>query len=42
MCSDDLNTVVVRTEKLNHISDLVFNGDKGSVVVEAGVDYIQR
>ena len=38
MCSDDPNTVVVRTEKLNRISD---NGDKGSVVVEGGVNFIQ-
>ena len=41
MCSDDPRTVIVKTENLNRISDLVLNGDKGSVVVEGGVTFSQ-
>ncbi|KAF9034375.1 hypothetical protein BJ165DRAFT_1356392, partial [Panaeolus papilionaceus] len=41
MCSDDPRTVVVRTERLSRISDLVLSGGKGSVVVEAGVTFNQ-
>ncbi|CAA7266050.1 unnamed protein product [Cyclocybe aegerita] len=41
MCSDDPRTIIIRTENLNRISDLVLDGDKGSVVVEGGVTFNQ-
>lgn len=41
MCSDDPRTIIVKTENLNRISDLVLNGDKGTVVVEGGVTFSQ-
>ncbi|KAF9522205.1 hypothetical protein CPB83DRAFT_919332, partial [Crepidotus variabilis] len=41
MCSDDPRTIIVRTENLNRISDLVLDGAKGSVVVEGGVTFPQ-
>ncbi|CAI4212633.1 unnamed protein product [Parascedosporium putredinis] len=39
MCSDDPNTIIVRTENVNHIWDLDLEG--GSVWFEAGVTFIQ-
>ncbi|KAJ7149432.1 hypothetical protein C8R43DRAFT_1007086 [Mycena crocata] len=41
MCSDDPNTVIVKTDAVNGISDLQMNGATGSVVVEAGVTFPQ-
>ncbi|KAJ3515826.1 hypothetical protein NLJ89_g1515 [Agrocybe chaxingu] len=41
MCSDDPRTIIIRTENLNRISDLVLDGDTGSVVVEGGVTFNQ-
>lgn len=39
MCSDDPNTIIVQTGGVNGISDLQLNGDKGTVVVEAGATF---
>ena len=36
LCSDDPNTVIIRTDGVNKISDLVLKDGVGSVVVEAG------
>lgn len=36
LCSDDPNTVIIRTDGINKISDFVLNDGVGSVVVEAG------
>lgn len=36
LCSDDSNTVIIRTDGVNKISDLVLKDGVGSVVVEAG------
>lgn len=41
MCSDDPSTVIIKTEGVNRISDLVLSGGVGSVVVEAGVTFVQ-
>jgi hypothetical protein len=41
MCSDDPNTIIVKTDAVNGISDLQMNGNTGSVVVEAGVTFPQ-
>ncbi|KAJ6479535.1 hypothetical protein C8R47DRAFT_1219084 [Mycena vitilis] len=41
MCSDDPNTVIIKTDAVNGISDLEMNGATGSVVVEAGVTFPQ-
>jgi len=39
MCSDDPNTIIVRTEEVNDIYDLDLEG--GSVMIEAGVTFFQ-
>ncbi|KAI3544289.1 FAD/FMN-containing dehydrogenase [Colletotrichum filicis] len=39
MCSDDANTVIIRTEDVNGISEFDLEG--GSVVIEAGVTFLQ-
>jgi L-gulonolactone oxidase len=39
MCSDDPNTIIIRTEEVAGISDLDLVG--GSVVIEAGVTFFQ-
>lgn len=39
MCSDDPNTVIVRTENVNNIYDLDLEG--GTVMIEAGVTFLQ-
>ncbi|KAI1055455.1 hypothetical protein LB506_011494 [Fusarium annulatum] len=39
MCSDDPNTVIVRTEQVNKIYDLDL--DAGTVMIEAGVTFLQ-
>ena len=36
MCSDDPHTVVINTERVNQISNLVLNNGVGNVVVETG------
>lgn len=41
MCSDDPNTVIIKTDAVNRISDLVLANGVGSVVVEAGVTFPQ-
>ncbi|KAL0960536.1 hypothetical protein HGRIS_005574 [Hohenbuehelia grisea] len=41
MCSDDPNTVIVKTDAVNRISDLVLHNGVGSVVLEAGVTFPQ-
>ncbi|KAF8526103.1 FAD/FMN-containing dehydrogenase, partial [Gautieria morchelliformis] len=41
LCSDDPNTVIIRTDGVNKISDLVLKDGAGSVVVEAGVTFMQ-
>ncbi|KAJ6626553.1 hypothetical protein B0H10DRAFT_1998774 [Mycena sp. CBHHK59/15] len=41
MCSDDPNTIIVKTEQVNGISDLQMSGGVGTVVVEAGVTFPQ-
>ncbi|KAF8073381.1 hypothetical protein FPV67DRAFT_1477585 [Lyophyllum atratum] len=41
MCSDDPNTVIIKTDAVNRISDLVLQNGVGSVVVEAGVTFPQ-
>ncbi|KAJ7272497.1 hypothetical protein C8J57DRAFT_1467886 [Mycena rebaudengoi] len=41
MCSDDPNTVIVKTDLVNRITDLQMNGDTGTVVIEAGVTFPQ-
>ncbi|KDR77589.1 hypothetical protein GALMADRAFT_95293 [Galerina marginata CBS 339.88] len=41
MCSDDARTIIVRTENLNRITDLVMDGGKGTVVIEGGVTFSQ-
>lgn len=43
MCSDDANTIIIRTEEVNQISDLELEegADSGSVVIEAGVTFLQ-
>ncbi|KAG6917160.1 hypothetical protein DXG01_003596 [Tephrocybe rancida] len=41
MCSDDPNTVIIKTDAVNGISDLVLQNGVGSVVVEAGVTFPQ-
>jgi FAD/FMN-containing dehydrogenase len=39
MCSDDPNTVIIRTENVNNIYD--FNLEAGTVMIEAGVTFLQ-
>lgn len=39
MCSDDPNTVIIRTENVNKIYDLDL--DAGTVMIEAGVTFLQ-
>ncbi|KAG6829433.1 hypothetical protein H0H87_011417 [Tephrocybe sp. NHM501043] len=41
MCSDDPNTIIIKTDAVNGISDLVLENGVGSVVVEAGVTFPQ-
>ncbi|RDB15179.1 D-arabinono-1,4-lactone oxidase [Hypsizygus marmoreus] len=41
MCSDDPNTVIVKTDAVNRISELVLQNGVGSVVVEAGATFPQ-
>ncbi|TFK38933.1 hypothetical protein BDQ12DRAFT_745534 [Crucibulum laeve] len=41
MCSDDPNTVIVKTDAVNSISDLTLSDGKGSVVIESGVTFPQ-
>ncbi|GLB45441.1 putative D-arabinono-1,4-lactone oxidase [Lyophyllum shimeji] len=41
MCSDDPNTVIIKTDAVNQISDLVLQNGVGSVVVEAGATFPQ-
>ncbi|KAF5374157.1 hypothetical protein D9615_008869 [Tricholomella constricta] len=41
MCSDDPNTIIIKTDAVNRISDLVLKDGVGSVVVEAGVTFPQ-
>ncbi|KAK7754644.1 hypothetical protein SLS62_003428 [Diatrype stigma] len=43
MCSDDARTIIIRTEEVNAISDLELEegADSGSVVIEAGVTFLQ-
>lgn len=42
MCSDDPNTVIIKTDAVNAISDLQLGSDgTGSVLVEAGVTFPQ-
>ncbi|KAI0479455.1 FAD-binding domain-containing protein [Xylariaceae sp. FL0804] len=43
MCSDDPNTIIVRTEFVNQISNLSLEdgAESGSVVIEAGVTFLQ-
>lgn len=41
MCSDDPNTIIIKTDAVNGISDLVLQDGVGSVVVEAGVTFPQ-
>ena len=39
MCSDDPDTVIIRTEFVNNIYD--FDLDAGTVMIEAGVTFFQ-
>lgn len=42
MCSDDPNTVIIKTDAVNRISDLQLGSNgQGSVLVEAGVTFPQ-
>ncbi|KAF7357118.1 Fad fmn-containing dehydrogenase [Mycena sanguinolenta] len=41
MCSDDPNTIIIKTDAVNGIYDLEMDGDTGSVIVEAGVTFPQ-
>ncbi|KAJ7779495.1 hypothetical protein DFH07DRAFT_509204 [Mycena maculata] len=41
MCVDDPNTIIIKTDAVNTISDLQMSGGVGSVVVEAGVTFPQ-
>jgi len=42
MCSDDPDTIIIRTEDVNKISNLVLEGaESGSVEIEAGVTFLQ-
>ncbi|KAJ7061642.1 hypothetical protein C8F01DRAFT_1137995 [Mycena amicta] len=41
MCSDDPNTIIVKTDFVNGISDLQLSGASGTVVVEPGVTFPQ-
>ena len=43
MCSDDPETIIIRTEEVNGISDfkLEEGAESGSVVIEAGVTFLQ-
>lgn len=41
MCSDDPNTIIIKTDAVNGISDLQLTDGIGSVVVEAGVTFPQ-
>ncbi|KAK7045771.1 hypothetical protein VNI00_007172 [Paramarasmius palmivorus] len=41
MCSDDPNTVIVKTDAVNGISDLQLSNGVGSVVIEAGATFPQ-
>ncbi|KAG7444062.1 FAD-binding domain-containing protein [Guyanagaster necrorhizus] len=41
MCSDDPNTIIIKTDAVNGISDLQLTDGVGSVVVEAGVTFPQ-
>ncbi|KAG5653167.1 hypothetical protein H0H81_002009 [Sphagnurus paluster] len=41
MCSDDPNTIIIKTDAVNRISDLVMKDGVGSVVVEAGATFPQ-
>ncbi|KAI1820470.1 FAD/FMN-containing dehydrogenase [Xylaria intraflava] len=43
MCSDNPNTVIIRTEYVNNISNLVLEpgAESGSVEIEAGVTFLQ-
>lgn len=36
MCLDDPNSIIIRTDGVNKISNLVMTGDVGTVDVEAG------
>ncbi|KAG6901367.1 hypothetical protein C0995_012870 [Termitomyces sp. Mi166 len=41
MCSDDPNTIIIKTDAVNGISDFVLQDGVGSVVVEAGATFPQ-
>ncbi|PKS12439.1 hypothetical protein jhhlp_000645 [Lomentospora prolificans] len=41
MCSDDPNTVIIRTENVNNIWDFNLQGKSGHVWFEAGVTFLQ-
>ncbi|KAH0586598.1 hypothetical protein H2248_007820 [Termitomyces sp. 'cryptogamus'] len=41
MCSDDPNTIIIKTDAVNGISDFHLQDGMGSVVVEAGVTFPQ-
>ncbi|EEB97100.1 hypothetical protein MPER_03643, partial [Moniliophthora perniciosa FA553] len=41
MCSDDPNTIIVKTDAVNAISDLQLSNGVGSVMIEAGATFPQ-
>lgn len=41
MCSDDPNTIIIKTDAVNAISDLQLANGAGSVWVEAGATFPQ-
>jgi L-gulonolactone oxidase len=43
MCSDNPDTIIIRTEDVNKISNLVLEegAESGSVEIEAGVTFLQ-
>lgn len=41
MCSDDPNTIIIKTDAVNGITGLQLTDGVGSVVVEAGVTFPQ-
>ncbi|KAJ7599845.1 hypothetical protein C8J56DRAFT_2065 [Mycena floridula] len=41
MCSDDPNTIIIKTDAVNQVSDLVLNNGVGSVWIEAGATFPQ-
>jgi len=39
MCSDDPETIIIKTDAVNRISDLQLNDGVGSVMIEAGATF---